>query len=536
MALTRTTLLVCSSLTLHFALFSLVLHYSQLQDRTNPYYPSSAIVVTEAGKVLLSILLVARSGELSEYVQQRKRAARAQQLWTLEQDERRLLGRDTEVDPEHEKARTIEHEATQGGRDQVNDNTSGKQESRRASSGNLHIPRNPGLSINVERARSFVPGTPSLSVIPPTPAPEPSPTRIPEASLLFPDRPLREFDTPQTAYEQLRDRVWWQVIRDCVVGRSIIPVAIISLCYIVQAQLQYSASANLSVPIFQLAYQLKIPATAMFSVILLNRTISAAQWISLFILTIGVGIVQVASVSTDGSGSDVHAGGNRVWGISAVLLACMTSGFASSFFERLLKVQATSTDPLAQSSTLTLPTSAQPETPAKVATIVPTKPSLWIRNIQLGSLGLVVGIPFVVYDQRSNLARIFLGIEDEVATYLGETWSTRMLEAIGNLIRGFFQGFSQPVVWFLIFLQVTGGLLSALVIQYADNVLKCFATSLSILFSTAASVFLFDFSFTPGIALGAVLVMGSTLAYTAPGAFRALLSIPLSVWTGYRRP
>ena len=45
--------------------------------------------------------------------------------------------------------------------------------------------------------------------------------------------------------------------------------------------------------------------------------------------------------------------------------------------------------------------------------------------------------------------------------------------------------------------------LSALVIQYADNLLKCFATSLSILMSLLASVVIFDFSVGLPISFGA---------------------------------
>lgn len=80
---------------------------------------------------------------------------------------------------------------------------------------------------------------------------------------------------------------------------------------------------------------------------------------------------------------------------------------------------------------------------------------------------------------------------------------------------------------------------AALVMQHADNLLKCFSTSLSILLSVAASVVLFSFhvrlssylSFdvaaltrsacaqaTPGICVGALLVLGATFAYTSPSA------------------
>ena len=51
---------------------------------------------------------------------------------------------------------------------------------------------------------------------------------------------------------------------------------------------------------------------------------------------------------------------------------------------------------------------------------------------------------------------------------------------------GIFQGFSN-LVWFIVFLNALGGLLIAAVIAYADNIIKGFATSISIVLSTIFS-------------------------------------------------
>lgn len=52
--------------------------------------------------------------------------------------------------------------------------------------------------------------------------------------------------------------------------------------------------------------------------------------------------------------------------------------------------------------------------------------------------------------------------------------------------------------------------------QHADNISKCFSTSISILLSFGVSMYLFDFRLTKGIAIGAGLVLGSTWVYALP--------------------
>jgi solute carrier family 35 (UDP-sugar transporter), member A1/2/3 len=78
-------------------------------------------------------------------------------------------------------------------------------------------------------------------------------------------------------------------------------------------------------------------------------------------------------------------------GLGSVLAACFTSGFASVYFEKILKVSAC---------------------------------SLWIRNIQLGIFGTVLGLIGVFISDYSKV-----------------------------MDRGFFQGYSN-IVWIVVSLQV----------------------------------------------------------------------------------
>ena len=71
-------------------------------------------------------------------------------------------------------------------------------------------------------------------------------------------------------------------------------------------------------------------------------------------------------------------------------------------------------------------------------------------------------------------------------------------------------------MWAVVTLQVLGGLVVALVVKYADNILKGFATSLAIVLTCVISVFLFNFSLSALRGRGAALVLYSTLRYSNP--------------------
>lgn len=74
---------------------------------------------------------------------------------------------------------------------------------------------------------------------------------------------------------------------------------------------------------------------------------------------------------------------------------------------------------------------------------------------------------------------------------------------------GFFYGYNFWT-WATICCQALGGLIVAVVVKYADNILKGFATSLSIILSCIASTFLFDFQITLLFIIGAGLVLYGT--------------------------
>lgn len=78
---------------------------------------------------------------------------------------------------------------------------------------------------------------------------------------------------------------------------------------------------------------------------------------------------------------------------------------------------------------------------------------------------------------------------------------------------GFWYGYDW-VVWICILLQSYGGMLVALVVKYADNVLKGFATSISILLTISINVIFFDALFGPLTVLGSLIVGITTVLFS----------------------
>ncbi|XP_007250690.3 solute carrier family 35 member A3b isoform X2 [Astyanax mexicanus] len=252
-----------------------------------------------------------------------------------------------------------------------------------------------------------------------------------------------------------------QVLKEEIVNKPLetLKLAIPSGIYTLQNNLLYVALSNLDAATYQVTYQLKILTTALFSVSMLGKRLGVYQWLSLVILMMGVALVQWPSdpqKSPEEKGMEQEMPtGSQFVGLLAVLVACFSSGFAGVYFEKILKE---------------------------------TKQSVWIRNIQLGLFGLVFGVMgMLAYDGK------------------------RIKE------NGIFQGYNK-VTYAVVLLQALGGLVIAAVIKYADNILKGFATSLSIIFSTFISYFwLADFVPTSLFFLGAVLVITATFLYGYEG-------------------
>lgn len=143
---------------------------------------------------------------------------------------------------------------------------------------------------------------------------------------------------------------------------------------------------------------------------------------------------------------------NTLGGFIAVIVAACLSGFAGVYFEKVLKSAPS---------------------------------SVWMRNIQMGCSSVVLGV-----------AGVFLSDDRSIV-----------------LEHGFFYGYS-AIVWTVIFLQAVGGLVVAVVVKYADNILKGFAASFSIITSCALCIIIFDFVPTTVFVIGACLVNVAMYLYS----------------------
>lgn len=182
--------------------------------------------------------------------------------------------------------------------------------------------------------------------------------------------------------------------------------------------------------------------------IILRKKLLSTQWASLVSLIAGVALVQLTEQKSSSKVQELEQ--NRLLGFAAALGACVLSGFAGIFFEKMLKGSDI---------------------------------SVWMRNVQMSLLSIPLGFATCLISDFSNVTT-----------------------------KGFFHGYDLYVTY-LVILQAGGGLLVALVVKYADNILKGFATSLSIIISCVASIYLFDFKLTVQFAIGAMLVIGAIFLY-----------------------
>ncbi|CAF1053243.1 unnamed protein product [Rotaria magnacalcarata] len=220
-----------------------------------------------------------------------------------------------------------------------------------------------------------------------------------------------------------------------------------ALLYTLQNNLLFIAISNLDAATFQVSYQLKIFTTAVLMVIILRRQLNLVQWFALFLLFLGISLVQVENMTSATPKQDVSA----LYGLFAVMAACTLSGLAGVYFEKILKGSDV---------------------------------SVWIRNIQLGIFGMFFGA---------------------LTMYLSDGAEVKA--------KGFLYGYTN-MVWIATLVHSVGGLIVALVVKHADNILKGFATSAAIVLSCIVSMMLFDFELTILFTLGSVLVIFSIFLYS----------------------
>nr|XP_009860109.1 CMP-sialic acid transporter-like [Ciona intestinalis] len=225
-------------------------------------------------------------------------------------------------------------------------------------------------------------------------------------------------------------------------------LAIPSCLYAVQNNMFFLSLSNMDAPTQQVLLQLKIPFTAMLCVILLGRSLSMQQWLSVLLMFFGTGLIEYYSTTNTMFGHKdkraVQTGSNENFflGLFAVVLGSLCSAIAGVYFEKIIKSNET---------------------------------SLWVRNFQM-----------YIWSVPMSFIGAFMNDSHKIQE------------------NGFFSGYNR-LVWILIFLSAFSGLLISIVLLYSNNITKCFAASLSIVISTVVSYYLFNYH------IGWYFIVGSTL-------------------------
>ena len=223
----------------------------------------------------------------------------------------------------------------------------------------------------------------------------------------------------------------------------------LALIYGAMNILSYVSLRNIGAGIFTIFAQLKILTTASMSALILRRRYSWARWRALISLMFGV-LLFSEPIWGDPSKRQANEGGSAFIGCTAVLIEVSLSGFASIYFEKVIK-----TDPL--------------------------QLNIWERNFQL-ALG---SFPVYLFFMMTELG--------------GEA--------------GFFGGWSFTA-WILSLLGAGGGLLVALSIKYGDSILKTLATTGAIILSSLLDHYLLGGPLTPSMMIAGVQVIIAICNYT----------------------
>jgi len=261
--------------------------------------------------------------------------------------------------------------------------------------------------------------------------------------------------------------------RDCM--RLSVPAGI----YAVMNTLLQLSAAHVPASLWQVTYQGKALVVALFSVVLLQKQIKRAQWLAILIMGLGLAQVQLSNAKESKQSSMGNAEEqNLVKGMAMLLTACCCSGFASVYTEMVFK---------------------------QVGAAVSREPkSVWLQNAQLAGISVAIfaaGFAHETMYREPSASEVLAGG--------GKSWWP---------LRGF-----SALAWCLVVSNAVGGLLVALVIKHADNILRSFCSAFATISVAIISMFSFGFDLQPGFVVGALMVLGSSLLYGGtfklPGAW-----------------
>jgi UDP-sugar transporter A1/2/3 len=224
---------------------------------------------------------------------------------------------------------------------------------------------------------------------------------------------------------------------------------VLALIYGAMNILSFVSLRNISAGMFTIFAQCKILTTASFSTIVLERKYSWTKWRALFGLMMGV-LLFSEPIWGDPEKRKTVNDANVFIGTAAVLIEVTLSGFASIYFEKVIK-----TDPL--------------------------QLNIWERNFQLALGSFPVYLAFIAGDGGGQAG--LLG---------GWSWIALLLACLG----------------------AAGGLLVALSIKHGDSILKTLATTGAIILSSLLDHFFLGGPLTPSMMIAGAQVIIAIINYT----------------------
>lgn len=224
---------------------------------------------------------------------------------------------------------------------------------------------------------------------------------------------------------------------------------VLALIYGAMNILSFVSLRNISAGMFTIFAQCKILTTATFSTLVLQRRYSWTKWRALIGLMLGV-LLFSEPIWGDPSKRQTMQGANAFIGTSAVLIEVTLSGFASIYFEKVIK-----TDPL--------------------------QLNIWERNFQLALGSFPVYLVFIAGDGGG-----------QAGLFGGWSWMAFLLACLG----------------------AAGGLLVALSIKYGDSILKTLATTGAIILSSLLDHWLLGGPLTPSMVIAGAQVIIAIVNYT----------------------
>mmetsp|Transcript_11323 Transcript_11323/g.18437 ORF Transcript_11323/g.18437 Transcript_11323/m.18437 type:complete len:345 (+) Transcript_11323:171-1205(+) len=247
-------------------------------------------------------------------------------------------------------------------------------------------------------------------------------------------------------------------------------VIVLVILYSISNICNLTAVEFIGAPMYTVCCQMKIFTTAAFGVLLLGKSYSSAKWRALLLLIIGCLMVSSPILravfepdpNQQGERTDMygHSTYEQLYGLAAVTLQFTISGFASVYFEGMLKNKEDAV-------------------------------SIWERNFQLAFYSIL----FLA------LSSYFKSSYDYMQ---GQTTQAYAYEP--------FAGWTAYSAGLCV-MNAIAGLLVAATLKYADAVLKCFATAVAIIITSVLSYLLLGSSIDVFAALGMITTVLSIFNY-----------------------